>query len=120
MSNLNVTGNIYERGSRVYSPNNPPSLSVSSRCVNKDIGGQSQTGKFVATGFTSADLQADEVVSGVYAFSKSAGAYNNNNFWYMTYWRWNDANLEVYIQRGANDQSPGVKVSITLLKTVIV
>ena len=116
MANLNITGNLYEKGNRVYSPNNPPILSVSSRCVEKTIGGQSGTGQWVKTGFTSADLKADEVVSGVYAIGMSSGQYSNNALWYLAGITWTNSNLYIAINRGSNDHADQIKVIITVLK----
>ena len=123
MANLNTTGNISEKGNRVYSPNNPPVLSVSSRCVEKTIGSQSGTGQWVSTGFTSAELEAGEVVSGVYAIGMSSGQYGNNALWYLAGITWSDdvphRTLYIAINRGANDHSDQIKVVITILKVTV-
>lgn len=116
MSNFNVTGIVSEKGNRIYSPNNPPVLSVSSRCVEKTIGGQSGTGQWVDTGFTTAELGAGEVVSGIYAIGMSSGQYGNNALWYLAGMLWSGSNLYIAINRGANDHSDQIKVVITVLK----
>lgn len=118
MANLNTTGNLSERGNRVYSPNNPPVLSVSSRCVEKTIGSQSGTGQWVSTGFTTAELGAGEVVSGVYAIGMSSGQYGNNALWYLAGILWSGDTLYIAINRGANDHSDQIKVVITILKVI--
>ncbi len=119
MSNLNITGNLSEKGNRVYSPNNPPALSVSSRCVEKTIGSQSGTGQWVSTGFTTAELGAGEVVSGVYAIGMSSGQYGNNALWYLAGILWSGDTLYIAINRGANDHSDQIKVVITVLKVIV-
>ena len=115
MANLNITGNLYEKRNRVYSPNNPPILSVSSRCVEKTIGNQSGTGQWVNTGFTSAELEAGEVVSGVYAIGMSSGQYGNNALWYLAGIRWEGSDLYIAINRGANDHANQIKVVVTIV-----
>ncbi len=118
MSNFNVTGIVSERGNRIYSPNNPPALSVSSRCVEKTIASQSGTGQWVSTGFTTAELGAGEVVSGVYAIGISSGQYGNNALWYLAGILWSNNTLYIAINRGSNDHSDQVKVVITVLKVI--
>ena len=118
MSNLNVTGNISEKGHRVFSPNYPPALLVSSRCVEKTIGSQSGKGQWVNTGFTSTELGDGEVVSGVYAIGISSGQRGNNALWYLAGIRWNGSALQIYIERGANDHNDQVKVVVTILKVI--
>lgn len=114
MANLNVSGQLKEQGARVYSSGNPPVVAVSSRSLNFDTGNLSGTGGWVSIG--NPGLQAGEVVTSVYAIGKSGGQHSNSAIWYMTAWRWNGSNLEVYFQRGANDGTMGGKVTIVITK----
>lgn len=114
MANLNVSGQLKEQNVRVFSPNNPPVIAVSSRFREFDTGNMSGTGAWVSVG--NPDLQAGEAVTSVYAIGKSGGQHSNSAIWYMTTWRWNGSNLEVYFQRGANDGTAGGKVTIVITK----
>lgn len=114
MANLNVSGQLKEQGARVYSSGNPPVIAVSSRFLDFNTGNLSGTGGWVSIG--NPGLQAGEAVTSVYAIGKSGGQHNNSALWYMTTWRWNGSNLEVYFQRGANDGTMGGKVTIVITK----
>ncbi len=114
MANLNVSGQLKEQGARVYSSGNPPVIAISSRFLDFNTGNLSGTGSYVSVG--NPGLQAGEVVTSVYAISKSGGQQNNSAIWYMTTWRWNGSNLEVYLQRGANDGTMAAKVTIVITK----
>lgn len=112
---LNVSGQLKEKGNRVYSPNNLPTLSVSSRAEELTVSGQSGTGKWVDTGLRSTYMPANTYVAGVYALGMSTGQYSNSSLWYMTNWRWNGVDFEIYIARGANDHNDQIKVVLTFL-----
>ena len=114
MANFNASGQLKEQGARVYSSGNPPVVAVSSRFLDFDTGNLSGKDSWVSVG--NPGLQAGEVVTSVYAISKSGGQHNNSAIWYMTNWRWNGSNLEVYFQRGANDGTMGGKVTIVITK----
>jgi len=112
---LNVSGQLKEQGVRVYGPNNLPTLSVSSRAEELTVSAQSGTGKWIDTNLRLNQMPANTYVTGAYAIGMPSGQYGNNALWYMTNWRWNGNDFEVYIARGANDHSDQVKVVLTFL-----
>lgn len=115
MANLNVSGQLKEQGARVYSSGNPPVITAMyNRFLEFDTGNLSGTDGWVSVG--NPELQAGEVITSVYAIGKSGGQHNNSAIWYMTTWRLNGSNLEVYFQRGANDGTMGGKVTIVVTK----
>lgn len=112
---LNVSGQLKEKGNRVYSLNNLPTLSIESGAMEYTVSSQSGTGQWVNVGLDSASLRPGAAVAGIYAIGMSSGQYSNSSLWYMTNWRWNGSALQIYIARGANDHSDQIKVVVTIV-----
>ena len=112
---LNINGQLKEKGSRVYSPNNLPTLSIKSEAMEYTISSQSGTGQWVNVGLNKASLKQGAAISGIYGIGMSSGQYSNNALWYITCWRWNGSALQVWINRGANDHADRIKVVVTVV-----
>lgn len=123
--NLTVAGTIISTagGGQVYSPNNkqPITVTLSSRAHECNFyAGSSATGGWYATDFTTNNLAAGEVVTGVTASGPNSTGYTNNSIWRMTAWGWDGSTLRVYMERGASDsKDPIITVSITITKIII-
>lgn len=116
---LNVSGQLKEKGNRVYSPNNLPALSIESSAMIYTIPSQSGTGGWVNVGLDKNTLKQGTAVSGIYGIGISSGQYGNNALWYITNWRWNGSALQVYITRKDNDHNDQVKVVVTMVYITI-
>ena len=114
------SGNLTEKGQRVYSPNNKPncSVSLSSRAIELTTSNLSSTGTWVQMDLQKSTLDAaSEVITGVYAIGISTGQYSNSALYYMTNWKWQDNGyFSVYVARGSTDHNNSVKIVITVTK----
>lgn len=117
---VSVRGTLSERGTRVYSAQNKPTLTVSSRCFAGSTVSLSGTGRWATLSLTKSMLAEGEAITDVYALGHSSGQYANNALWYLGAWQWSsEGNLQIYMQRGSADHNDIVKAMVTIVKLTV-